>query len=340
MPLTIKEVAESAGVSVSTVSRVLNDYPFVADETRERVLGVMRKLEYRPDVAARSMRTGTSRAVGFVVSDISNPLFATIAKGVDAVLTDHDYSLVLANSQNQPRREAELLSALRQRRVEGLIAAVADERAPGLADRLEAFATVLFDRDVPGSRADAVCSDHETGIASALAHLAGLGHRRVALVAGSQRQLGSRARVLAFRKHARRFGLDRDRRLVRRVEPTRENGNAAARGFLALTNPPTATLVAHNQITVGVIEALHELGVELPDELSLIACDDVDVTRLHTPPIDVVKRDLLELGRAAARLLLDRLSDRGAPPRMVVLPTELVVRASTAAPRVLQEVAS
>lgn len=340
MPLTIKEVAESAGVSVSTVSRVLNDYPFVADETRERVLEVMRKLEYRPDVAARSMRTGTSRAVGFVVSDISNPLFATIAKGVDAVLTDHDYSLVLANSQNQPRREAELLSALRQRRVEGLIAAVADERAPGLADRLEAFATVLFDREVPGSRADAVCSDHETGIASALAHLAGLGHRRVALVAGSQRQLGSRARVLAFRKHARRFGLDRDRRLVRRVEPTRENGNAAARGFLALTNPPTATLVAHNQITVGVIEALHELGVELPDELSLIACDDVDVTRLHTPPIDVVKRDLLELGRAAARLLLDRLSDRGAPPRMVVLPTELVVRASTAAPRVLQEVAS
>jgi LacI family transcriptional regulator, galactose operon repressor len=340
MPPTIKEVAESAGVSVSTVSRVLNDYPFVADETRERVLDVMRKLEYRPDVAARSMRTGTSRAVGFVVSDISNPLFATIAKGVDAVLTDHDYSLVLANSQNQPRREAELLSALRQRRVEGLIAAVADERAPGLADRLEAFATVLFDREVPGSRADAVCSDHETGIASALAHLAGLGHRRVALVAGSQRQLGSRARVLAFRKHARRFGLDGDRRLVRRVEPTRENGNAAARGFLALTNPPTATLVAHNQITVGVIEALHELGVELPDELSLIACDDVDVTRLHTPPIDVVKRDLLELGRAAARLLLDRLSDRGAPPRMVVLPTELVVRASTAAPRVLQEVAS
>jgi LacI family transcriptional regulator len=340
MPPTIKEVAESAGVSVSTVSRVLNDYPFVADETRERVLGVMRELEYRPDVAARSMRTGTSRAVGFVVSDISNPLFATIAKGVDAVLTDHDYSLVLANSQNQPRREADLLSALRQRRVEGLIAAVADERARGLADRLEAFATVLFDREVPGSLADAVCSDHEAGIASALEHLAGLGHSRVALVAGSQRQLGSRARVLAFRKHARRLGLDGDRQLVRRVEPTRENGNAAAREFLALTDPPTATLVAHNQITVGVIEALHDLGVELPDELSLIACDDVDVTRLHTPPIDVVKRDLLALGRAAARLLLDRLSDRGAPPRMVVLPTELVIRASTAAPRVLQEVAS
>ena len=334
MPPTIKEVAERAGVSVSTVSRVLNDYPFVSDAARRRVLDAMEALEYRPDVAARSMRTGTSNAVGFVVSDISNPLFAAIAKGVDSVLVPHGYSLVLANSENDSDHEAALLAALRQRRLDGLIAAVADERAPGLAERLEGFAAVLFDRDVPGSNADAVWSDHDAGVAEALERLAGLGHRRVAMVAGSEGQLGSRARIVAFRRHARRLGLSIGG-LVRSSEPEPESGELAARELLALPDPPTGLMIGHNLLTVGVLEALSDLDVRLPGDLSVIACDDVDVTRLFSPPIDVIERDLLELGRASARLLLERLSDRDGAPRRVVLPTRLVTRGSTAAPRAL-----
>jgi LacI family transcriptional regulator len=337
LPPTIREVAERAGVSVSTVSRVLNDYPFVSEDARARVLEAMEALDYRPDVAAQSMRTGTSRAVGFVVADISNPLFATIAKGVDAVLHPRGYSLVLANSQNDPDHEAELISTLRQRRVDGLIAAVADERAPALAARLDGFATVLFDREVEGSKADAVCSDHEQGLAEALERLADLGHRRVALIAGSQGQLGSRARVVAYCTHAERLGLDGDPELLITIEPRREAGYDVGRSLLELDNPPTALVVAHNQITVGVLEAFRDLGVSVPGELSVVACDDVDVTRLYTPPIDVVSRDLLELGRAAGTLLLDRLADRHAPPRRVVLPTRLVVRASSAQPRAVAE---
>ena len=333
-PSTIREVAKRAGVSVSTVSRVLNDYPFVSDDARQRVLDAMEELDYRPDVAARSMRTGTSRAVGFVVSDISNPLFATIAKGVDAILHPHGYSLVLANSENNPGREAELLSALRQRRLDGLIAAVADESATSLASRLDDFATVLFDRDVPGSTADAVCSDHETGVRQALERLAELGHRRIALVAGSQHQLGSRARAVAFERHARRLSLSIDGTVLLAEEASREVGGRLGRELLALREPPTAVVIGHNQLTVGVLEAFHERGVQIPRDLSVIACDDVDVTRLHSPRIDVVERDLLELGGASARLLLERLADRDAPPRRVVLPTRLVCRESSAAPRV------
>jgi LacI family transcriptional regulator len=333
-PSTIREVAKRAGVSVSTVSRVLNDYPFVSDGARRRVLEAMEQLDYRPNVAARSMRTGTSRAIGFVVSDISNPLFATIAKGVDAVLHRHGYSLVLANSENDPGREAELLSALRQRRVDGLIAAVADESAPSLASRLEEFATVLFDRDILGSTADAVCSDHETGIREALERLATLGHRRVALVAGSQHQLGSRARAVAFERHARRLSLSYDGALLLAEEASRETGVRLGRELLALEEPPTAVVIGHNQLTVGVLEALREHAVQIPGDLSVIGCDDVDATRLHSPRIDVVERDLLELGTASAQLLLERLGDRDAPPRRVVLPTRLVCRESTAAPRV------
>jgi LacI family transcriptional regulator len=333
-PSTIREVAKRAGVSVSTASRVLNDYPFVSADARRRVLEAMDELDYRPDVAARSMRTGTSRAVGFVVADISNPLFATIAKGVDAVLHPHGYSLVLANSENDPGREAELLSALRQRRVDGLIAAVADESALSLASRLEEFATVLFDRDIPGSTADAVCSDHETGMCEALERLAELGHRRIALVAGSQHQLGSRARAVAFERHARRLSLSIDGAVLHGDEASRETGARLGRELLALAERPTAVVIGHNQLTVGVLEALQERSVEIPADLSVISCDDVDAIRLHSPRIDVVERDLLELGGASARLLLERLGDRDAPPRRVVLPTHYVCRESSAAPRV------
>jgi LacI family transcriptional regulator len=332
MPPTIKEVAARAKVSVSTVSRVLNEYPYVSDDTRRRVVAVMEELDYRPDVAARSMRTGLSRAVGLVVSDISNPLFSAIAKGADSILHQRGYSLVLANSQNDPDREAELMAALRQRRVDGLIVAIADERAQALAERLAAFpASVLFDRQVTGAASDAVLSDHAAGMAAALEHLAALGHRRVALVAGSQVQLGSRARVIAFRRHAARLGLVRDRRLVRTGELSRETGYLAARELLALPEPPTGLVAGNNQLTVGVLSALRDLGLRVPSDLSLVACDDVDLTRLHEPAIDVIDRDPLELGRAAAALLLERLADQGAPARQVVLPTAFLRRGSTGA---------
>jgi LacI family transcriptional regulator len=157
----------------------------------------------------------------------------------------------------------------------------------------------------------------------------------VAIAAGRQGQLGSRARVAAFRTHAARLGLAEDPALVRVVAPSRETGQTVVRELLALPSPPTALLVAHNQITVGVLEALRAARIRIPDELSLIACDDVDATRLYAPPIDVVERDLLELGRASGRLLLERLADRDAAPRRVVLPTRLVVRESTTAPFVL-----
>jgi LacI family transcriptional regulator len=335
MAPTIKEVAERAQVSVSTVSRVLNDYPFVSDAARTRVTDAMRALDYRPDMAARSMRTGTTRAVGFVVSDITNPVFAAIAKGADSMLHPHGYSLVLANSGGDAEHEAELVAALRQRRVDGLIAAVADERSPGLAERLGSVpACVLFDREVGGSGADAVCSDHAAGMRQALDHLAALGHGRVGLIAGQQGQLGSRARVAAYRDIGAGLGLDGDRRLVVTGRLSRETGYAAVRELLGLREPPTALIAGNNQLTVGALEALRELGAGIPRDVSLVACDDIDLARMHDPPLDVIHRDPEQHGRAAAELLLRRLDDPGAPPRRVLLSTAFVRRGSSDVPAV------
>lgn len=317
-------------MSVSTVSRVLNDHPYVADGIRERVARAMEELAYRPDVAARSMRTGASRAIGFVVSDISNPLFAAIAGGADEVLHPHGYSLVLANSANDDAREAEAVGTLSGRRVDGLLVSLADEFSPGVVERLAQFrGVVLLDRELPGLPFDQVLTDHRSGIRAAVEHLRGLGHTRIALIAGHHPQRGTRERTLAFREA---MGDLLREELVRVVEPTRESGERATRELLRLAEPPTAILAAHNLTFGGIVAAVRDLRVRVPDDLSLVTCDDSDLVRLHDPPVDVVDRDAAALGRAAATLLVSRLEE-AQPTRQIVLPTFFEPRASSAPPR-------
>ena len=218
MPQTLKtatlhDVAREAGVSVSTVSRALNGQPFVRSEVRDRVLAASEALGYRPNVAARSMRTGTTGAVGLVVSDISNPLFASIAKAADSALSPRGYALMIANSANDPDHEAELISTFRQRRLDGLIIATANEEAPGLGDRVASFqASVLLDREVPGSRSDAVLSDHGGGPARgdpsprrprSPAHRADRRHARSAGQPRAHRDLRRGARPARYRPATR-----------------------------------------------------------------------------------------------------------------------------------------
>lgn len=331
--VTLREVAREAGVSVSTVSRVLNHKPFVRNEVRERVMLVTRELGYRPDVAARSMRTGTTGAVALVVSDISNPLFATVAKSADEALGPKGYSLMIANSSNDPAHEEELMAALRQRRLDGLVIAVADEGAAGLRERLEWFqAVVLLDREIPSARVDCVLSDHATGLAEAISHLAAIGHSRIALIAGTTAQRGSRVRLSTFREEVTRLGLDADEELCRAGELTIEDGYHAVTEILAMRRPPTALIAGNNQLFAGMFAALRDLGVSIPRDLSVVACEDTELTAFHNPPLDVVRRSLTELGREASELLLLRLENPRRRPRRVVLPTYFEPRGSSAPP--------
>ena len=176
-------------------------------------------------------------------------------------------------------------------------------------------------------------------MAHALGHLRRLGHRRVALVAGGERQLGSRARIESYLAERPRLGLDEDECLLVTGELSPETGYLATIGLLALEDPPTALVAGNNQLVVGAISALRDRGLRLPDDLSFVGCDDTDLTSLHDPPIDILGRDLLELGRTAAELLLDRLLDPAAPSRRVTLPTRFRPRASSAPLQRLEEVA-
>jgi LacI family transcriptional regulator, galactose operon repressor len=333
---TLRDVAREAGVSVSTVSRVLNDQPFVRAEVRDKVISVSEALGYRPDVAARSMRTGTTGAVGLVVSDISNPLFASIAKAADLALSPRGYALMVANSANDPAHEAELIAALRQRRLDGLMIATASEQTPSLSERIGGFqAAVLLDRELPGARFDAVLSDHASGLADALRHLARLGHRRIALIAGSVAQRGSRVRVEAYRREVVGLGLDRDDDLCRDGALTQQDGYRALGEVLALPDPPTAIVAGNNQLFAGLFAAIRDLDIAVPSALSVVACEETELTALHNPPLDVIRRDVAELGRLAAELLLARLGQPSRRRREIVLPAVFEARGSSAPPAAL-----
>ena len=333
---TLRDVAREAGVSVSTASRAVNGQPFVSAEVRERVLAATEELGYRPDFAARSMRTGTTGAVGLVVSDISNPLFATIARAADHALSPRGYALMVANSANDPEHEAELIAAFRQRRLDGLMIATADEGAAGLAGRIDSFqASVLLDREVPDARADAVLSDHAQGLAEALRHLVGLGHRRVALIAGMDKQRGGRVRIKTFLREGAELGLELDDALLREGELTVADGYRAVKEILALPRPPSAIIAGNNQLFAGMFAAIRDLGVRIPFDLSVVACEETEITTLHVPPLDVVRRDIDELGREAAKLVLERLDSPRRRRRHVTLPTMFEPRGSSAPPAVL-----
>lgn len=284
------------------------------------------------------MRTGTTGAVGFVVSDISNPLLASIAMAADLALSPRGYALMIANSANDPEHEAELISAFRQRRLDGLIIATANEGAPGLADRVAAFqASVLLDREVPGARADAVLSDHGAGLGAAMRHLTDLGHTRIALVAGTPTQRGSRVRIETYLAELKRLRIPRDAQLCRSGEMTSKDGYRAVGEILALDEPPTAIIAGNNQLFAGLFAAIRDLGLKIPGDLSVVACEETELTSLHNPPLDVVRRNMDDLGRIAAELLLARLAMPSRRRRQIVLPTTFDARGSSAAPARLQE---
>jgi LacI family transcriptional regulator len=333
---TIKEVARLAGVAASSVSRALNDHPDVSAEMRARVMRAVEQLGYRPDFLAQSLRLGATRTVGFVVRDISNPLFAGIVMGAEKELEAHGYSILLMNSLGDPALDAKNLGVLRQRRVDGLILSLQSETNEKTVVALRHIATpvVLLDREVQGVACDAVLFDHSMGVSEATEALLRLGHRRISLIVGSSETRGSRERVAGYRRAFATAGLTPgDGDIVDNGSYSRDFGFEAATAVMSTSDSPTALIAANGQIGVGVLAALSELGLRHGEDVSLVVCDDHELLRLMDPPVSVVARDAERMGTAAAQLLLNRLQDGASPLRDVVLPTFYVPRGSTRRPR-------
>lgn len=320
----MRDVAARAGVSFKTVSRVVNDEPGVASATRARVEAAVAALGFERNDLARSLRPGhRTRTLGLVIEDVANPFFAALAQGVDAVAQAHEHLLLIASTQGDVARERELVSAFARRRVDGLV--LVSEAPVALA--AHAPRTVLLDR--PAAGADAVLVDNVGGVEQAVAHLVERGHRRLAFVGRAAGSYSTEQRLATFRRcvAARTGALDE--RLIATAagliaDAEVAHAEAAVERLLALPERrrPTAIVTVNNRTTVGALRALRGC-VEPP---ALIGFDELELGELLG--VTVVRAPVVEMGRRAATLVLERIGGRADAPQRIVVPTELVARGS------------
>lgn len=332
----MKEVADRAGVAISSVSRVLSGHRDVSVVMRNRVFDAVAALGYEPDILAKSMRTGETKTIGFIVSDISNPLISEIALGAETVLREAGYAMMVVNSMSNSEIELQHISLMNRRRADGLLLSLADESYPTLPETLDRLSVpvVFVDRFQKGvDAAQMVLSDHKTGMIQALERLGSLGHQSIALINGSLAVRPSRERANAVRKFAKAHPQVNCR--VRSGSFTPEFGSNAIQELFAGDNPPTAIIAGSNQILVGVLRELRELNLRVPEDVSLIACDDSPLAEFMSPALDAIIRDPKKLGREAAENLLSIL--RGEEPRTIVLPTSFEPRGSSVPPKKSKE---
>lgn len=330
MNVGIRDVAERAGVALSSVSRVLAGHPDVSDIMRTRVLDAAAALGYQRNLLAQGLRTGATQTVGFVVGDVSNPLLGEVAYGAELMLNERGYTMLLTNSGNDPALDARHISLLRQRQVDGLLLSLADETAEATVAALTSthIPYVLLDRDLASGRGSLVHSAHETGMRDAVAHLAALEHRSIALIGGSPRLRPSRERVKALRRSCRQAGADA---IVRSGSFTAAHGSTTTTQLMQLPSPPTAIIAGSNQILVGVLHALRSANMRVPGDVSLVTCDRLPLSEFLDPPLATITRNPREMGAVGADLLTELID--GAPPRRVTLPTAFEAAASCGPPR-------
>ena len=333
---TLRDVAQLAGVHPATASRALNPQtrPLVNADTARKVLRAAESIGYQPNPIARSLKTARTSTVGLVIPDLTNPLFPPIVRGIEDVLTPAGYSAWIVNTDNDLAREETQVESLRSRQVEGLIIATARREHP-LLERLhrQGVRMVLVNRRVDNLDLPSVTSDDDAGIGMAVAHLAELGHRRIAHLAGPQTTSTGVARARAFRYAMRDHGLDDNPGLIVECAYWSEaEGAAALRALLDSRADFTAVVAGNDLIALGCYDVFAERGMSCPGDISVVGFNEMPFLDKMNPPLTTVSIPQYEIGSEAARLLLDTIEEPERHPRAIHLAPSLVVRASTAAP--------
>jgi LacI family transcriptional regulator len=334
--VTITDVARAANVHASTVSRVLNGRAELSllPETRERVIAAATRLGYRPSALARGLRLRRTFTLGMLVPDITNPVFPSIIKGVEGASHTRGYHLILCNTDDSFEREASYLRVLREWRVDGILIASSSTADSTIAElRREKVPFVLLNTASRASDDLAVVPDNRQGAAAAIEHLIELGHRRIGVVAAPQTTMAGQERLLAARAALRRHHVAHDDELVAVADSFSEaSGYRAARRLLLDGEPLTALFCANDLIALGAIRLAREIGMVVPDDLSVVGFNDIPQSELFDPPLTTVHVPQEEMGVLAAAILIDALEGKHLARRQVMLETELVVRGSTAPP--------
>jgi LacI family transcriptional regulator len=330
---TIFDVARVAGVSYSTVSRVVNDHAYVRDATRQRVRTAMLELGYVAHVTARALASGRTQAIGLLAQEFDNPFFSMVINSVDQAVSAADYGLLLCTTHNRREREAEYVARLSRGVVDGLVIVLAT-RLPEYVRQLRAerfpFVLIDHDRDAPGC--NVVNSANREGTRGAIEHLIGQGHRRIGFITGRPDVGATQKRLAGYRDALSAAGIPSDPGLVVEGDFQAPRAFHATRQLLALPEPPTAVFASSDVAAFGVLRAAREADLDVPRDLSVVGFDDIREAGHLGAGLTTVRQPLEEMGRVAVERLMSLLRDPAQRPRRIVLETELIVRQTTAPP--------
>ncbi|MEU0571103.1 LacI family DNA-binding transcriptional regulator [Nonomuraea sp. NPDC005983] len=323
----IKDVAAHAGVSVATVSRVLNDHPSVTDDTRRRVHDAMAALNYVPNAVARSLRTTATRTLGLIIGDILNPFFTELARSVEDEARREGFTVVMGNADERADEQDHYVRTLLEQRVDGLLICPTAELTPLVQQLAEAGAPLVFlDRTIDGLDVPCVRSDGSAAITELVKHLHEQGHRHIALASGPSTLSTGRERTRAFTDALSAAGLTAPPEYVRYGDFREGSGRSITAELLDLPTPPDAIFFGDNLMTLGGLEEIRARKLRIPRDVAVASFDDVTWFRHIEPPITAIAQPTAEMGRRAVQLLLRRVRHQPAPS--AVLPARLVIRQS------------
>jgi LacI family transcriptional regulator len=330
---TIRDVAEQAGVATMTVSRVINNSGYVSDATRAKVESAISDLGYVPNMLGPSLRFNQTNTLALILTDITNPFWTTVARGVEDAAQEQNYSVILCNTDENLKKQDQYLNMLLKRRIDGILFVPADNQAESVQlIQKQNVQVVVLDRSVPNVDVDVVRGDSFGGAYQLAKHLVDLGHQEIAVLSGPQNIFTSTERVAGFRQAMVEAGLEHNLDHVY-WGSFRQNPGEIAERALQATPHPTAFLAVNNFIANGALQTFSQAGLRIPEDVSLVSFDDIPVIINPIPFLTVSVQPAYEMGYQATQLLLARLRNEGPEERQeIVLPTEIFIRQSTAPP--------
>jgi LacI family transcriptional regulator len=333
--VTIRDVAKLAGVSPITVSRVVNNSDYVSESTRARVEAAIDELKYVPNMLGPSLRFKQTMTLALVLTDITNPFWTTVARGVEDVAQANGYGIILCNTDESQSKQDQYLDMLLRRRIDGIVLVPAHS-APepvGMIQK-QGIPVVVLDRQIPGIQVDIVRADSENGAYQLTDHLLSLGHRQIAVLAGPETVSTAVDRVMGYRRALTAHGLPEEAAAIYWGAFTVESGREMALQALSDHQQLTAFFATNNFIAIGAMQAMRETGLTVPDDIALVTLDDIPAVFTIEPFLTVARQPAREMGRKAAQILLDRLSGQlDGEYQHIVLPTQLIIRASSGSQR-------
>lgn len=325
--VTLKKVAEKAGVSVNTASRAINNKPDINLETKKRVLQVAQELGYVRNATAVALRTRRTRTIGVVIADNRNPFYAEVLNGMEEAAREKNYHIILANTQRDYKKEEEAINLLLAKRVDGLLITPVQDRDDDIKNLIDAnIPFVVVGRDFENIEVDAIYNDEVKGGFLATEYLIKKGHKRIALIDGFLYKSPAKGRLEGYEKALNKYRIPLDDLLMSVGDINIEDGYARTKQMLEKNLDFTAIFVYNDMMAFGAMQAIKEKDLRMPEDIGLVGYDDIPFSSLISPSLTTIKLKKQELGIESVKLLLSRINDRHEKPKKVILDVELIVR--------------